>query len=79
MIDLGSEKIELHRVTAFHLFRYYPDPVEVALADKELLIVDGFADHKGYPRHNEKDTYEYAAIRSVKISKIMSISIKNLC
>jgi transposase InsO family protein len=54
--DLGSEKLETHHVTDLRPFRYdpeYTDPVDVALADKELFVVDAITAHEGDPRRHK--------------------------
>jgi transposase InsO family protein len=58
--DLGSEKIVSHHVTDIHPFKYDPehtDPVEVALTDKDLFIVDAVVAHKGNPRRKSEMTF----------------------
>ena len=58
--DLGTEKIVSHHVTDIHPFEYDPehtDPVEVALADKDLFVVDAIVAHIGNPRRKSEMTF----------------------
>ena len=55
--DLGSEKLETHHVTDIRPFKYDPehtDPVEVALTDKALFIVDAIVAHEGTTRRKSE-------------------------